>query len=148
MFITPPPLSLYLLSECVFFFKYIYVYITPKSYYLIMFNNKVFNVSLITTFNDLHTFINFIIKKFDRFHDKFTPYTSLPIINGVWFSLPQNCRVNILFYQLQTEMLGYLLPFTFLWNDMLKMVWNNINFQTSTASHSSTNYVIFQKHVR
>ena len=39
-----------------------------------MFNNKVFNVSLITTFNDLHTFINFIFKKFDRFHDKFTPY--------------------------------------------------------------------------
>ena len=32
--------------------------------------------------------------------------TSLPIINGAWFSLPQDCRVNILFYQLQTQMLG------------------------------------------
>ena len=51
-----------------------YIYITPKSYYLIMFNNKNFNVSWITTFNDLHMFINFIFKKFDRFHDKCTPY--------------------------------------------------------------------------
>ena len=33
--------------------------------------------------------------------------TPLPIINGVWFSLTQNCRVNTLFYQLQTEMQGY-----------------------------------------
>ena len=39
-----------------------------------MFNNKVFNVLLITAFNDLHMFINFIFKKLDRFHDKFTPY--------------------------------------------------------------------------
>ena len=41
--------------------------------------------------------------------------TPLPIINGVWFSLTQNCQVNTLFYQLQTEMqdTGYLLPFQF-----------------------------------
>ena len=93
IFIHPPPIY-----QGVFFFKYIYIYIyiyisiyiccwdkrliytyiiiTPKSYYLIMLNNKVFNVSLITTFNDLHTYINFIFKKFDRFHPLQPPFQS------------------------------------------------------------------------
>ena len=101
---SPLPIFVLIIRVCVLF--QVYICITPKSYYLSMFNNKIFNVSLITAFNDLPIFINFIFKKFDRFPDKFTLTTPLPIINGVWFNLPQNCQVNILFYQLQTQMLG------------------------------------------
>ena len=117
-----------------------------------MLNNKVFNVSLITTFNDLHTFINFIFKKFDRFYDidNFTPY-NLPS-NHQWGLVQLTSKLSGQHLVLSTPdrnagIADIYCPSLF-WNDMLKMFWNNINFQTSTASHSSMNHVIFQKHVQ
>ena len=115
-----------------------------------MFNNKNFNVSWITTFNDLHTFINFIFKKFDRFHDKSTPYN--PPSNHQWGLVQLNSKLSSQHFVLSTPdrnagIPDIYHPSIFLWNDMLKMFWNNINFQTSTASHSSTNHVNFQKHM-
>ena len=131
MFIAPPYLCTYYQGVCSF--SSIHMCITPKLYSLIMFNNKVFNVSLITAFNDLHMFINFIFKKFDRFHDKFTPY-----------NLPSNHQWNLV--QLTSNMLSIYCP-SLLWNNILKMFWNNITLQTPTASHSLMNHVIFQIHV-
>ena len=81
-----------------------------------------------TTFNDLPMFILSIIEEFDKFPEKFTPYTLLPTMKEVQIASKLLGQHLVLSTPDRNAGIPDIYCPSLLWTDMLNMLWNNVNF--------------------
>ena len=120
---------------------------TPQISYPIIFKNKAFNklYSLMTTFNDLPMFILSIIEEFDKFPEKFTPYTLLPTMKEVQIASKLLGQHLVLSTPDRNAGIPDIYCPSLLWTDMLNMLWNNVNFKRQPL-HTPHGIILFFKY--